>query len=185
MAHPSGNSFYSSWSKSIGYRLADGILFDILNSRISYGIGIDPNLPYPIKKNHFELIQGWFPEDLENQNQFFDVITLLAVLEHIPSNRINEFSQACARVLKPSGCMVITVPSRKVDLILAFLHFWRIIDGMALEQHHGFEPMDLPNMFIKDGFEIATWKKFQLGFNNLIVFQRSMLNKGGDVSRRI
>ena len=74
--------------------------------------------------------------------------------------------------------MVITVPSKKVDLILAFLHFWGIIDGMALEQHHGFEPIDLPNLLNKDGFVLITWIKFQLGFNNLLVFQKSVLING-------
>ena len=98
------------------------------------------------------------------------MITLLAVVEHIPVSHMKEFL-ACGRVLKPDGRIVITVPSRETDFILKFLHFGGIIDGMALEQHHGFLPKELPNLLIDYGLEIVTWNKFQLDLIISLLFK--------------
>ena len=49
----------------------------------------------------------------------------------------------------------------------------RLIDGMALHQHYGFEPADTPGIFIPAGFELATHETFQLGLNHVFVFRRT------------
>ena len=46
------------------------------------GIGLDPSLKSTIKEEHFELIPGRFSESI-NDTEPFDVITMLAVLEHV------------------------------------------------------------------------------------------------------
>ncbi|HEY7819578.1 MAG TPA: hypothetical protein VIG29_15255, partial [Vicinamibacteria bacterium] len=52
------------------------------------------------------------------------------------------------------------------------LKFLRLIDGMALDEHHGFEPSDTPAIFSGFGLRLVRRRKFQLGLNNLFVFQR-------------
>ena len=48
----------------------------------------------------------------------FDVITLLAVLEHVETDDLVVWRDACARLLEPGGLIVATVPSPRVDEIL-------------------------------------------------------------------
>jgi hypothetical protein len=43
---------------------------------------------------------------------------------------------------------------------------------MSLEQHHGFDPEVLPGEFARHRFSLLVWKKFQLGLNNLFVYER-------------
>ena len=90
---------------------------------------------------------------------------------------MNEFKaelrkEESRRLLRKGGYIVITVPSLLVDKILAVMLFFRIVDGMSLEEHHGFLPADLPNIFVPEGFKLKKQQKFQLGLNNLFVFER-------------
>jgi len=152
----------------------DGVLFDQLDGRVTSGVGIDPLLPTSLDHGHVRLIAGMFPDDIPPLDAF-DVITMLAVVEHIAPERITNIARACARLLKPGGLVVITVPSPRVDQILALLKFFRAIDGMSLEEHHGLEPSVIPSFFARAGFSLHTVEKFQLGLNNLFVFQRTEL----------
>jgi SAM-dependent methyltransferase len=150
---------------------ADGALFDQLKSRVGEGVGIDPDLGQSVDRGHYRLIAGWFPDDLPDVGPF-DAITLLAVLEHVPAEQLSQLAENCARYLKPGGHLIITVPSPAVDWILILLKFIRIIDGMSLEEHYGFEPSEAPLLFAVGGLELVKVKKFQLGLNNLYVFQK-------------
>ena len=150
---------------------ADGALFRMLKSQISRGVGIDSHIGESAQVDRCKLIQGQFPEDLRDEDPF-DVITMLAVLEHVPPEHQVGLAVACSRVLKPQGYLVITVPSPKVDPILNLLKRLRIIDGMSLEQHYGFEPNQIPSIFGKTGLKLIEIRKFQLGLNNLYLFQK-------------
>lgn len=149
----------------------DGALFRRLGDRISEGIGIDPLLETDMDLGDVQLLKGTFPEDLEIQRAF-DVITMLAVVEHIPEERQAVVAPACWRLLRPGGLLIITVPSPLVDPILEVLVFLRLIDGMSLEQHHGFSPGDVPAIFERQPFTLVRTQRFQLGLNTLFVFRR-------------
>jgi SAM-dependent methyltransferase len=149
----------------------DGALFRAASGRIREGIGIDPEIPASRAVEGGRLIRGWFPADLPDSEPF-DAICLLAVLEHIPSEVQARFARACARSLRPRGRLIITVPAPAVDRILAVLTALRLVDGMSLEQHYGFEPRMTPGIFEPAGFELVAHRTFQLGLNNLFVFER-------------
>ena len=136
------------------------------------GVGIDPALERPISTSRYQLVPGRFPEDLDHAAREFDCVTALAVLEHIPASDQEAFSEACLSVLKPGGRLILTVPSPRVDHILSVLRTLRLIDGMALEEHFGFDPEGVPALFAKTGFELVSHRRFQLGLNNLFVFER-------------
>ncbi|MGN6194445.1 MAG: class I SAM-dependent methyltransferase [Ginsengibacter sp.] len=146
----------------------DGILFKKVKN-IGSGIGIEPKLEKEIVGDNFRVIKGYFPNDCAGQK--FDVITLLAVLEHIPQNELEKFGYNCYDSLLPDGFVIITVPSPKVDVLLSLFQKINLIDGMSLEEHHGFKVADTTNIFSKDKFKLIEHKKFQCGLNNLFVFQ--------------
>ena len=82
----------------------------------------------------------------------------------------------CARFLKPGGRLIITVPAAAVDHILAVLKFLRLIDGMSLEEHHGYDVRQTPEIFSVGSTSelLCAQKRFQLGLNNLFVFERQL-----------
>lgn len=150
---------------------ADGALFRQLGERIREGVGIDPSVGEPTQTATFRIVPGAFPDDLPEAERF-DAVTMLAVLEHIPLDKQREVAAACARCLEPGGRLIVTVPSPAVDRILHLLESMRLIEGMALHEHYGFEPWQTPSIFVPHGLRLARARKFQLRLNNLFVFEK-------------
>jgi 2-polyprenyl-3-methyl-5-hydroxy-6-metoxy-1,4-benzoquinol methylase len=136
-------------------------------------LGIDPTLHSVRERSGFRLLPGFFPQDIPPDTGVFDAIMMLAVLEHFPDSAHAELSAGCRRFLKPGGLLVITVPSAAVDRILSVLLRLRLIDGMSLEEHHGFDVNQTPQIFASPDFDLVSHKRFQLGLNNLFVFRRN------------
>lgn len=149
----------------------EGVMFEKLRDRISSGTGIDPLLEKEVKTDLYHLIPGYFP-DVVPQGKTFDVITMLAVLEHIPADKQEAMVENCWKYLNPGGRVVITVPSPTVDHILAVLTFLRLVDGMSLEEHYGFEAKDTGKLFTGKRFKMLHHSTFQLGLNHLFVFEK-------------
>ena len=152
----------------------DATLFEKLSSKpIKESIGIDPLLKELMISEHYTLLPGKFPEDLkERHHSKFNCITMLAVLEHIPKKEQLQLSKDCYAHLEPSGRIIITVPSPIVDHILWVLTKFRLIEGMSLEEHYGFNVDTVPELFDAKQFKLIKHKKFQLGLNNLFVFEK-------------
>jgi SAM-dependent methyltransferase len=151
---------------------ADGELFRRINA-VGEGVGIDPDLPALVQHcPKAVLLKGLYPQALPD-DQPFDAITLLAVLEHVPPEQQRNLALTCAQHLKPGGHLLITVPSPSVDAILAVLQSLRLIHGMALEQHYGYDPRQTAAIFAVPGLELIEARKFQLGLNNLFVFRKT------------
>ena len=149
----------------------DGVLFKQLSLENTQSIGIDPTLKSDVQIGNSKLVAGFFPAAMPEVEPF-DAITMLAVLEHFPASEYQSLSEGCVRFLKPGGFLVITVPSAFVDNILAMLKFLRLIDGMSLEEHHGFDVKQTPEIFSGRNFRLVRHSTFQLGLNHLFVFER-------------
>jgi SAM-dependent methyltransferase len=159
-------------SRVLDIGCADGVLFRRVPGLGDY-VGLDCALMEPVARPRFRLIRGTFPDALPNPEPF-DAITLLAVIEHIPADELERLARACTAHLKPGGHLLITVPSALVDRILAVLRCLRLIDGIALEEHHGFSPAQTPALFAGPDLKLVKHRRFQLGLNNLFVFRRSV-----------
>jgi hypothetical protein len=83
---------------------------------------------------------------------------------------IAKAGRAIGRRLEHGGVLVATVPSPLVDHILHVLMFLRLIDGQEAHQHYGFVPKDLIKLF-EGNLRLVKHRKFQLGLNNLFVFE--------------
>jgi len=149
-----------------------GELFEyILKYKSITGDGIDPVLNHISNKESYSLYPGYFPADLPVQKQY-ECITLLAVLEHIPIKTIETFPSLFKKYLRPKGRVIITIPSKSLDYILNVLLFFRLIKGMDLEHHQDFERNEIKRIFLNQGYSLISEKKFELGLNNLYVFEQ-------------
>lgn len=151
---------------------ADGALFRLLGDHLAGGVGIDPDLPAGRALDRFSLVAGTFPDDVPPRPPF-DAVTMLAVVEHVERAELERWAEACPRLLRPEGALIVTTPSPSADRVLHGLQRLGLIDGMSLHEHHGFDPDDLPGIFSTGGLELVTRRRFQLGFNNLFVFRRA------------
>jgi hypothetical protein len=98
---------------------------------------------------------------------------MLAVLEHIQPEEQALLAQQCLAVLNPGGRVVITVPSPQVDHIIHFLSSIHILDAETKHEHYGFDVKQTPSLFPAPGFRMLESKRFQLGLNNLFVFEKA------------
>jgi len=162
--------YISARARVLDIGCADGALFRNLKF-LREGVGIDPDLKDNPGLHNAELVRGFFPADLHDR-RLFDVITLLAVLEHLPADAQISMAGNCFQYLKPGGVLIITVPSPVVDRILDLLKLFRLVHGMQTEQHYGFDVKLTPGLFKSAGFELSHARQFQLGLNNLFVFAK-------------
>lgn len=148
-----------------------GETFTALGDRLQEGFGIEPLLTTRITAPGYVIEPGFFPA-VRPVTKNWDAVTMLAVLEHIPDEQQIAIAEACYDLLRPGGRVIITVPAQAVDHILAVLKFLRLIDGMSLEEHHGFEPADTARVFSSPRFRLVHHTRFQLGLNHLFVFEK-------------
>jgi len=147
---------------------ADGSLFTRL-PWIREGVGIDPD-PGVSARVGITLRRGQFPDALAPDERF-DVLTALAVLEHVPAEGQRAFAKGCRQALRPGGRLVLTVPAPLVDRLLDVLIALRVLRGMEAEEHWGFSPATTVALFSREGFRLETHRRFELGLNHLFVFR--------------
>jgi len=150
----------------------NGEFFSLLGPALQTGFGVEPLLAAPVYGSNWEIQPGYFPQVMPRRNERWDAITMLAVLEHVSPNEQANLVTACADLLRDGGRVILTVPSPAVDHILSLLQTLRLIDGMSLEQHFGFDPQDTKTLFRPPAFRLCGHLRFQLGLNHLFIFER-------------
>jgi 2-polyprenyl-3-methyl-5-hydroxy-6-metoxy-1,4-benzoquinol methylase len=102
----------------------------------------------------------------------FDVVTMLAVLEHLaqPDAIVREIY----RVLQPGGRLVITVPSLAAKPVLEFLAYrLGIVSEAEIRDHKRYyNRRRLGELFAGTGFQVEAHHYFQLGMNNFLVARK-------------
>jgi 2-polyprenyl-3-methyl-5-hydroxy-6-metoxy-1,4-benzoquinol methylase len=155
----------------------NGELIRSLSGHIGRAVGIDPELVRPVTGIGYELVPGRVPDDLPAAQ--FDVVTMLAVLEHLPPKIQADLADQLWRLLNPDGRIIITVPSPRVDDILHGLQRLHLIAGIGVHEHWGFDPAVTPGLFPTPRYLLRRRSPFQLGFNNLFVFEKTALGADG------
>ncbi len=147
-----------------------GELFANLGSDLGLGIGLDPEAPR-LTHGRWFLLPIPFQEPLPFADSSVDSVVLLATMEHLLDKE--SLVRECRRLLRPGGRVVATVPSIRVDQVLKVLVRLRVVDGMDLESHHGFDPRTARSLFESKGFTLEHARRFQLGLNHLFVWRRA------------
>lgn len=135
--------------------------------------GCDPRLSISSITANSNLYQGYFPSVLSGVqlNGVYDVFFALAVFEHFTEDDLDKSSLMISKMLSENGLLIVTVPHPFVDKILDILLYLRLIDGQALEEHHGFDPESLISI-LSNHLRLKKRDKFQLGLNNIFVFEK-------------
>lgn len=102
--------------------------------------GLDKTLDTDVKqcrgqniiiKNHNMEIDETLPYD----DGFFDVVTMLAVFEHIePANLVSTLKEV-NRVLKPEGVYIMTTPAAWTDRLLKLLAKLKLVSKEEIDEH--------------------------------------------------
>ena len=68
-------------------------------------------------------------------DNYFDVLTMLAVFEHITINNLSKVLSEIHRVLKPGGKYIITTPTPVADVILTIMAKFKLISADLFGEH--------------------------------------------------
>lgn len=155
-------------NKIIGEKEKNGRLLDVgcgsypiflLTSKFVEKFGVDKiDVPNSVSDNRFKLINY----DIEKNNKipfgdnFIDVVTALAVFEHIEYYSLTNIILEIYRVLKPGGIFIITIPSTWTEIILKIMSHLYLISKEELRGHKS----NFNNMQIIEILQLA-------GFNNI------------------
>ena len=168
-------------NKHIIGRLRSGKLLDI-------GCGAFPNFLIKTKFNEkFGLdklptdhpnIQGiqLLNFDLETQSvlpfadDFFEVVTMLAVFEHIEPSRLPVILKEIRRVLKPGSLFILTTPTVWTNALLKYLARAGLVSKEEIEEHKdAYTPGRIVGYLQAAGFEknLVETEYFEFGMNIL------------------
>ena len=74
-------------------------------------------------------------ERLPYTDGYFDIVTMLAVFEHIEPTRLVATLREVYRVLKPGGSYILTTPAAWTDRLLGILARLRLVSKEEIEEH--------------------------------------------------
>jgi SAM-dependent methyltransferase len=74
-------------------------------------------------------------ERLPFEDEYFDVVTMLAVFEHIEPVRLATLVPEIHRLLKPGGVFILTTPAVWTDGLLRMLASLRVVDPAMIAEH--------------------------------------------------
>jgi len=103
--------------------------------------GLDKNIEVSaierIKNHQITLINYYIEENetLPFKDNFFDVVSMLAVFEHIEPSELVRIHSEIYRILKPGGIFVMTTPAFWTDGLLRFLSKLHLISDISISEH--------------------------------------------------
>lgn len=141
-------------------------LLKLYQDKMQKCIGLDI-VAKPRKDGNLEIKQADLQKKLPLGDRTADVITMLAVLEHM--NHPLEMVTEAYRILKPNGVFLVTVPSPTNKPLLELLAILRLVRPEMIHQHQNyFTHEKLHQLFKLAGFSQVSVTSFELGFNTFV-----------------
>ena len=69
------------------------------------------------------------------EQDYFEVVTLLAVVEHLDPDSMALLFQECCRVLRPGGMIILTTPAAWSDGLLKFMARVNLVSAEEIHEH--------------------------------------------------
>lgn len=135
-------------------------------------VGIDPDLPDALVGRQGR--RATVDEVADTDPGAFDVVTSLAVIEHLPTETVEGHLRAIADTLRPHGRLVLTTPTPRSKPVLEFLAFrLRVISAHEIRDHrHYYGADELVALLAGLGWRDVDHAHFQFGLNQRVVAVR-------------
>lgn len=141
--------------------------FFLVSTKFEEKYGMDPsvNLSLVKDKNIHLTKTEVSKKKLPFVDNNFDVITMLAVFEHIEHDRLNFVLGEIKRVLKNNGILIITTPASWADKLLHFMARFGLISSEEIHEHKHNHPKEkIERILVEAGFKK---EKIKSGFFEL------------------
>jgi 2-polyprenyl-3-methyl-5-hydroxy-6-metoxy-1,4-benzoquinol methylase len=115
---------------------------------ISHDLEIDPVLPF--------------------QDEYFDVVTMLAVIEHVEPSALPATIREIRRVIRPGGMYILTTPAGWTDGLLRIMARFGLVSREEIEEHKAAYTREELAAILRDaGFKNDSIRlgTFELGMN--------------------
>lgn len=145
----------------------------LIEPYIAHGTGIDFKVD-SIASGKVRTIQTTLNETLPFEDNSFDIVTMLAVLEHLEKPK--EIVLEIARVLKKGGKLVLTVPGKRAKPVLEYLAFkLGVVSEDEIKDHKKYYDFIEIKELVEQVpiLEIIEHRQFQLGMNNFCVIVKN------------
>lgn len=142
----------------------------LLNTRFAERFGIDQAMPVENRAEDVHVQQHNLNEEspLPFQDAFFDVVTMLAVLEHLDGHVLTSLFAEVNRVLSNGGTLVLTTPAPWTDGVLKTMARVGLLSAEEITEHKDLRSRrEIVGLLVDAGFSpngIATGL-FELGAN--------------------
>jgi 2-polyprenyl-3-methyl-5-hydroxy-6-metoxy-1,4-benzoquinol methylase len=104
-------------------------------------------------------------DSLPFMDNFFDVVTLLAVIEHIYPEKALSLIRDINRILKSNGVLILTTPAAWSDKLLRIMARLNIVSPDEINEHKDmFTAKKLRKLLIQSGFHLS---KIYIGYFEL------------------
>ena len=87
------------------------------------------------------------------EDDFFDVITMLAVFEHVEPEKLVHQLTEIRRILKPEGTFIMTTPAAWTDGVLTLMAALHLVSPVEFKEHKdAYTPTKILTLYQKAGF---------------------------------
>lgn len=140
-------------------------------SRIRKWYTVDISLNRTDIPDNIEMVESNLNDAISLDDNSLDIITSMAILEHL--NHPGQYLKEVHRILKPTGTLVMTVPSVYAKPVLEFLAYqlWVISKEEILDHKKYYDRTTLKEILMQAGFleKNIRHSYFQLGMNNFVI----------------
>ena len=133
-------------------------------------VGMDASAQEKVTATHLLGSLRLISANVENRLPFddcsFDVVTALAVIEHLPPKKFESVVQEIHRVLRPGGCFILTTPASWTHGILSVLALLHLVSMEEISDHQELYSLNkLREVFSKTKFQSFLIGSFEWGMN--------------------
>lgn len=112
---------------------------------------------------------------LPYKDDYFDVVAMLAVIEHIEGEKLKLIIQEIHRVLSKNGILVITTPSEKINKLMKTLANFGLLSSVEINDHKTLFSLKKLRTFFDKYSKLSVIKSgyFQLCANIYLIAQKN------------